>query len=330
MVSKYQEEERTKQISLLDNSQLFDNSKGGGFFMGKSREFVLTEPINNLFSPIREDVVLYFKENNISWWGGNTPSGHLLSSQISCLNHLFFIRNDKDIVLSILNSVRDEFTEVLPIPNDHNGTYIGFEVVSGDDYLNEKQSTRGSNCTSIDAFIYARHSNGEIWLIPIEWKYTEHYNNQDKSTEDRQGAENKGLNGKGNERLARYTSLLEKKEQTQLKKLSEYKGSIYYQEPFYQLMRQTLWAQEVVAHKDCCNEPLKADNYLHIHIIPQANADLLNKQYRVSGKGMENTWREHLCDQNKYIIIDPIDFLKPISTSYVELWDYLNKRYWNR
>ena len=330
MASKFQEEERTKQISLINNSQLFDNSKGGGFFMGKSRDFVLTNPINNLFSPIREDVVAYFKDNNISWWGGNTPSGHLLSSQISCLNHLFYIRNDRDIVLSILNNVKDEFIEVLPIPNDINSAYIGFEVVSGDDYLNEKQSTRGSNCTSIDAFIYARHRNGEIWLIPIEWKYTEHYNNQDKSTEDRQGVENKGLNGKGNERLARYTPLIENKEQNQLKKMAEYKGSIYYQEPFYQLMRQTLWAKEVIAHKNNNNEFFKADNYLHIHIIPNKNSDLLNKQYRVSKKGLEETWRDCLCNQDKYIIVDSFNFLNPIMSNYKELWDYLYDRYWDR
>ncbi len=328
MASKFQETERLKQVSLIDSSKLFDNSRGGGSFMGKPREFVLKEAKNNLFSPIREDVVSYFEENKISWWGGKAPSGHLLSSQISCLNHLFYIRKDKDIVLSILNSVRNEFKEVLPIPCDENGMYIGFEVISGADYLNEKRSIRGSNCTSIDAFIYARHRSGELWLIPIEWKYTEYYDNQDKSTEDRKGAENKGLNGIGNVRLARYTSLIDKKEQTQLKKLSEYKGSIYYQEPFYQLMRQTLWAEEVVAHKGSANEPLKADNYFHIHVIPNKNTDLLDKKYRVSGKGMEESWRSCLNDQSKYTIVDPVSFLEPISNKYSEFWKYLNARYW--
>ncbi len=52
MASKFQEEERIKQINLINKSELFDNTKGGGFFMGKSRAFVLEKPINNLFSPI--------------------------------------------------------------------------------------------------------------------------------------------------------------------------------------------------------------------------------------------------------------------------------------
>lgn len=83
-----------------------------------------------------------------------------------------------------------------PISFDKVPAFIAFEVVSDIDHLNEGMTNRGSNCTSIDAFIYARHSSGELWLIPIEWKYTEHYNNQDKSKEDRE-AEPQGSNGKG-------------------------------------------------------------------------------------------------------------------------------------
>ena len=132
MASKFQEQERIKQINHIQNTTLFDNSKGGGYFKGKIRDFVLSNSINNLFSPIREDVVHYFKENNITWWGGNGPTGHVLSSQIACLNHLFHIRNDKESVLAILNNIRNEFIEVLPIPSDRAETYIAFEVVSGD------------------------------------------------------------------------------------------------------------------------------------------------------------------------------------------------------
>ena len=61
--------------------------------------------------------------------------------------------------------------------------------------MNENTSTRGSNCTSVDAFIYAVHRGDEKrWLIPIEWKYTENYSNEDKSNEDRPN-EDKGPNG---------------------------------------------------------------------------------------------------------------------------------------
>lgn len=295
-MSRYKKSQYARQEDLINNSDIFNGDKGNGYFMGKARNFVLKDGMNNLYEPIRNDVLRYFKDNEISWWGGDKPSGHTLSSQIACLNHLFAIMNDKSSVLAMLNGVRDEFKEVLPVKCDATPQYIGFEVVSKEDPLNEKASTRGSNCTSVDAFIHAKHRDDSIWLIPIEWKYTEHYANQDKSNEDRQGEE-KGSNGKGQERVRRYSALTDAS--LQLKSLDSYYGSIYYQEPFYQLMRQTLWAENVVKLKE---ENLKADNYMHIHVIPSVNKDLLDKKYSVSGMDMEETWRSMLNDQSKYII----------------------------
>ena len=237
-MSRYKKSQYIRQEDLVNNSDIFNGDKGNGYFMGKPRHFVLKDGMNNLYEPIRNDVLRYFKDNEISWWGGDKPSGHTLSSQIACLNHLFAIMNDHDAVLAMLNGVRDEFEKVLPVGSDANPKYIGFEVVSKKDHLNEKTSTRGSNCTSVDAFIYARHKDdGKLWLIPIEWKYTEHYANLDKSKEDRHGEE-KGSNGKGQERMRRYAALTDAS--LQLMSLDSYYGSIYYQEPFYQLMRQTL------------------------------------------------------------------------------------------
>ena len=321
-MSRYKKSQYIRQEDLINNSDIFNGDKGNGYFMGKPRHFVLKDGMNNLYEPIRNNVLRYFKDNDISWWGGDKPSGHTLSSQIACLNHLFSIMGDKEAVLAMLNGVRDEFKEVLSVQCDAAPQYIGFEVVSEEDPLNEKTSTRGSNCTSVDAFIYAKHKDDSIWLIPIEWKYTEHYANLDKSNEDRQGEE-KGSNGKGQERVRRYSALTDAS--LQLKSLDSYYGSIYYQEPFYQLMRQTLWAENVVKLKE---EKLKADNYMHIHVIPSANKDLLDKKYSVSGMGMEDTWRSMLNDQSKYIIVDPQKLLEPIKDKYPELVSYLKKRYW--
>lgn len=321
-MSRYKNSQYIRQEDLINNSDIFSGDKGNGYFMGKPRHFVLKDGMNNLYEPIRNDVIRYFKDNKISWWGGDKPSGHTLSSQIACLNHLFAIMGDKEAVLAMLNGVRDEFKKVLSVQCDAAPQYIGFEVVSEEDPLNEKTSTRGSNCTSVDAFIYAKHKDDSIWLIPIEWKYTEHYANLDKSNEDRQGEE-KGSNGKGQERVRRYSALTDAS--LQLKGLDSYYGSIYYQEPFYQLMRQTLWAENVVKLKE---EKLKADNYMHIHVIPSANKDLLDKKYSVSGMGMEETWRSMLTNQSKYIIVDPQKLLEPIKDKYPELVSYLKKRYW--
>ena len=328
MASKYQESQREKQINLLYETDLFHGDSGNGRFMGKARPFVLHNGLNNFYPAIKEEVLTYFNDNSISWWGGSRPTGHLLSSQMACLNHLFYIRKDKEAVLKMLNGVQNQFVDILPIPTDKGEEgYIAFEAVSGDDYLNEQQSTRGSNCTSIDALIYAKDKNDKLWLIPIEWKYTEFYNNQDKSTEDYPGDENKGKGGKGKVRLDRYQNLIN--DSTQLKSLSDYESSIYYQEPFYQLMRQTLWAEQVVKHRFSDSQKLKADNYLHIHVIPARNRDLLDKCYRVSNDKMENTWRNYLIDSSKYIIVDPQQLMKPLIHKYPDMIAYLEKRYWD-
>ncbi|OEU80443.1 MAG: hypothetical protein BA865_04050 [Desulfobacterales bacterium S5133MH4] len=50
----------------------------------------------------------YFERNHITWWMGdkkNEPTGHLLSSQVACINHLYFARQRKDVATAILKSV---------------------------------------------------------------------------------------------------------------------------------------------------------------------------------------------------------------------------------
>ena len=312
-MSKYRDSQYERQQRLMQSEDIFLGDRGNGVFKGKVRSFVLQNGMNNLYEPIRMEAIHYFKDNKISWWGGSRPTAHTLSSQIACLNHLFSIRKDKSAVLAMLNGIRDEFVDVLQIKCDKEPQYIGFEVVSDGDYLNEQKSTRGSQCTSVDALIYAKHRSGAKWLIPIEWKYTEYYQNEDKSKE-----------AKGQVRVGRYAALTD--ESLQLKSLDNYYGSVYYQEPFYQLMRQTLWAENMVKHNTV--ERLSADDYLHIHVIPRENGDLLDKRYKVSGKGMEEAWRDMLTDQSKYIIIDPATLFAPIANRYPDLAEYLQSRYW--
>lgn len=91
-------------------------------------------------------------------------------------------------------------------------------------------------------------------------------------------------------------------------------------------MRQTLWAENVVRHS--VNETLQAEDYLHIHVIPAENKDLLDKKYKVSGMGMEATWRSMLNDQSKYVIIDPRVLFEPLVGRYPDLASYLEMRYW--
>ena len=314
-MKKFYNTERKRHLELIAKC-FFGQDKGNGFFKGKQYPFILKHPENNLYEPIREDAIKYFKENGISWWGGTKPTGHVLSSQIACLNHLFAIRKDPEAVLALVNGICNKFKEVLPLKCDKDNGYIAFEAVSDIDHLNEDGPTRGSNCTSVDALVLAVDNNDENWLIPIEWKYTESYD--DYSSSDKSTGE------KGQVRMNRYTDLINNSKQ--LRSLSVYEGSAYYFEPFYQLMRQTLWAEQMLSNKE--SECVKADHYMHIHVIPSGDVDLLNKIYRVSGKDMETTWRGMLIDQSKYIIVDPKNFLSPIKKTYPNHWNYLTTRYY--
>lgn len=315
MSRKYYYSERERQAQLIADN-FFEHDKGKGYFRGNPYAFILHNGKNNLYAPIRKDAIQYFDENNIKWWGGKTPTGHVLSSQIACVNHLMSIRKDPQAVLALINGVRNQFKAVLPIESDKDKAYIAFEAVSDSDHLNEDGPTRGSNCTSVDALILAVDNNDETWLIPIEWKYTESYPDGESA--------DKSSGIKGVTRMGRYNNLIDASEQ--LRSLPDYKGSVYYFEPFYQLMRQTLWAEQMIAFKD--SERVKAQHYTHIHVVPEENLDLLGKKYRLTGKGMEQTWRDMISDQSKYIIVDPRKFIAPIKSSYPDLWEYLNKRYY--
>ena len=318
--------------AMLIKNHFFGNDCGNGRFgkYQKQYSFVLQNGVNNLYEPIRTEALKYFKDNKITWWGDNTeyPTGHTVSSQIACINHLMFLRQRPEAVLSLINGLNKvRFNKVLPVLCDTDTSYIAFEVVSDNSYFNEQEQNRGSYCTSIDVLIYAEDVNKETWIIPIEWKYTEAYDDtlkEDKSLEDYPWGI--GKHGKGQERMRRYNDLITKS--NQLKTLTNYESSVYYFEPFYQLMRQTLWAEQMIKNRE--TEKIKADHYLHVHIVPKANVDLLEKTYKVSNQNMEDTWRSMLNDQSKYVIVDPQDFMEPIKKEYQELYKYVEIRYYGK
>lgn len=324
---KYQD----KQIEI--QKSLFNSSKFGGLFMGDDRNFVLKDPRDNFIHNVNYgDVINYFIINGINWWKGKAPTGHILSSQIACLNHLFPIRNSFDAVLALVKTIDADFDGVEIIKNDKEGSqgYISFEVVSDTDHLNEKRGknkklTRGSQCTSIDAVIIAKKMEKRT-LITIEWKYVEHYYNVDKS---------KNPKGKksGDSRLNNYCGsnnvqnphLIQNS--CQLAKKEDYRGSVYFFEPFYQLMRQTLWAEQMI--KNEATETIKADDFINLHIIPKENNELRNKLYKCSGgKDLLTTWQSQLVTPSKYVLMSPDEFFAKMIPEYSDLVHSLQIRYW--
>lgn len=302
-----------KRGEELIQQNFFDDATGGCVYRDKPRPYVLQDGSHNLYPKNREDALTYFQQNNITWWSGKAPTGHILSSQIACLNHLFTIKNDKYAVLNLLKTISDGFTDVLPI-DEHLGGYIQFEAVGGNvNLLNEGTNKRGSNCTSVDALICALHQDGRYYMIPIEWKYVESYGNEDKSEGD-----------KGITRKSRYNDLIANSQYL----INDNKLSCYWVEPFYQLMRQTLWVEQQLLNHRPEGFGLEDVDYIHVHVIPDGNKTLLKKKYPCSNKEMKETWKSCLTFPDKYVVISPQQFYskQPKDT---ELYRYLSTRYWD-
>ena len=82
----YRETERQRSVRIRES--LCEEDPGGGIYQKLPRDFVLIDPEKNLWTDIRKYTIDYFQKNKIVWWPGqSSPTGHLLSSQISCLNH---------------------------------------------------------------------------------------------------------------------------------------------------------------------------------------------------------------------------------------------------
>ncbi len=380
--------------TLIHQTDVFDGDPGEDHKCIRKYDYMLRDGQNNLFKPYRAEMISYMANNGAAWWGGGGPPVNPLSSQAACLNHLFPFREDAEAVLAIARKISPDIVAVLPIETDRYApAYIQFEAVSDEDHLNEGCVTRGSNCTSLDALIYAVHKDGRKLLLPIEWKYTEVY-----------GDENKAEGTSGQTRKGRYDGLM--KQSRQLLAAPK-EPSVYYFEPFYQLMRQTLWAEQMIAHgkteepkgayretaafKGIQRDPvgqvlapqgtagfagahggtegpqrsqqetaplkgiqretgdprtarrdteaqgvahpiaetLRADDFIHVHVVPCGNGELLRRPFACSGKTLETTWRAQLSDQSKYWLVCPEFLLSQINgKKYGEVFRYLQARYW--
>jgi len=299
----FRENERKRMVEIRDD--IF-RDPGGGKYSKLEREFVLKNPQLNLWGGIREDALDYFERNHIVWWGEgeNKSSGHVLSSQIACLNHLFFLRQRKDVATAILRNIRSDIVEAVVVDDG----FVEFEVIGNQNHLGEKSHTRGANATSIDAVMVGMKRDGRNILVMIEWKYTEHY-----------GPENKYIPA----RAKVYDPLLADPD-SPIK--SQNYESLYY-EPFYQLMRQTLLGWKMVQKNE-----YNCDEYIHLHVIPLKNKDLKERVTSpdLTGKTMSEAWQNVLREPKRYQVISPKELLLPIKNCLdtYAIFAYLEKRYW--
>lgn len=310
----YLESQRKKACQLAE--QMFENRKGG-VYRKIPRDFVLINPEENLYTKIRKEAIQYFADNKIVWWpGGKEPTGHLLSSQIACINHLFFLRKDKEAALQVLKGINPDFVEVCL---DFEDGYIGFEVTSKESYLNEvapgKKQTRGANCTSVDAMMTGKLNSGKKIQVLIEWKYTESYPKACKAD-----------GSSGETRQKRYNDLILDNHSPLVAKVPI---ENYYYEPIYQLMRQTLLAWKMIKHKE---QELHADDWLHIDVIPENNVQLRRKVHApdLDKEDLHKSWTSLLKQPGRYKILTPNQLLNPLTSihKFQNQIEYLQTRYW--
>lgn len=303
---KYIDRQREKVVALRD--KLFDDP-GNGVFMGKEREFVLSDASRNLWKEIHDEAVDYFDRNKVSWWKSPSgPSGHLLSSQVACVNHLFPIRQSEQLATEVLKKVDPSFKRALKVDDG----FVEFEMVGKELLGKERTLSRGANSTSIDAMMVGEKNDGTIILVLIEWKYTESY------------TDNSILySASGTSRLENYRELLEA---PNCPVVCENLEALFY-EPFYQLMRQTLLGWTMTQRKE-----YGTSDWLHLHIVPPTNKELKDRVTSPTLKGntMETAWKGVLRQPERYNVIPPEDFLSPLQNTSAtkELAAYLNERYW--
>jgi hypothetical protein len=298
------ERERRRLTAKRD---LLFKDPGLGLFSGKPREFVLNEAAANLWEGIRADALHYFACNEIQWWKGEQegPTGHMLSSQVACVNHLHLLRQRGDVATAVLRAIDPAVVEAEIVDDG----YVEFEFIGKEQYLKEKSFSRGANCTSLDAFMIGRTADGVRRAFLIEWKYTEAYRHEDKYVP---------------ERAQVYDHLITAEDSP----FRPIEPRAFYYEPFYQMMRQTLLGCQLIKHNDhgCAS-------YRHVHVVPEENTEFHQTVTAplLKGASVSEAWRAVLKHPEFYIGSTPADFMRPVlqERDTKALTDYLDRRYWS-
>jgi hypothetical protein len=245
---------------------------------------------------IRHSALDYFEDHDIKWWtsrfDGRTkdmnarPTGHLNSSQVACVNHLEPARVDAAVAMRLVQNV-DPLLAAVAVDDG----YVDYEWIGAASYLGEAGArTRGANVTSLDAVMCGEYA-GRRTLLAVEWKYLESY-----------GVDSVATSKRGTNRVETYRPLL------------EHPGcpirvddiSWLFYEPYYQLMRQTLLAWQMVEHTE-----FGATDWLHLHVVPELNVALRQSRAATDlpGRTMAEKWRSVLKQPRRYVLITATELL---------------------
>jgi hypothetical protein len=209
-----------------------------------------------------------FSSRGIKWWrsassgdapGIDGPTRNLASSQVACVNFLLPLARRPHALLAFLQVIDPSVVGIEPIPSREGlaPSLVEFEWVGWDQSLEGGKITRGAMQTSADAVVVGRTAHGCRAFV-FEWKYCEEY----RSPTD------KGAGRSGVTRRSRYASRYAAED-------SSFTGDIpiddFLFEPFYQLMRLRLMADEMC--RNGVTPTLVVTDARVVAVCPGANKD---------------------------------------------------------
>lgn len=274
-----------------------------GLERGREYEFCLPGEYAaySLLPEVRDFALALFAVLDIPWHAGvgRSPSNHLLSSQVQCVNALGQMVTEPHRIIRAFGAVLGTALvhEIEP------GRSLTFEYIGSEDVLNEAAGgvrRRGTHCTSVDAAFVHTTVEGLRELVLVEWKYTEHYSRRrpepkrDQVRFERYGALINAADGPIAAGLVPWEELL--------------------QEPLYQLMRQQLLAHELekrAAHG--------AERVRVVHVLPSGNdayqRSLYGEHALSLGATVKEVWSRLLRHNDRFVQVDSAMFVDPEVTS---------------
>lgn len=320
-MSTYRTEAKLNQIQFKSRTKSISN-KGrlDGDYRGLPRAFCL--PIEyaqqNLYPPIQEAAIDFFKHHNIKWHDGHggNPSNHLCDSQVCCVNFLFPFADKPIELANLLSPIYPKISRMLPV---EDGMYVSFEWIGAENYLREKvrgqvKRSRGANFTSADAIVIFEDKQNQRHVVLIEWKYTESYS-----------PTNMRFSKNGTDRLQIYQHLFEEPDCLINLNLLPTIEALFY-EPFYQFMRQQFLAAKMEKALE-----LEADKVSVLHICPEANKafkKITSPTLKELGNSATEIWKKVLVDQEKFVSVSTESLFSSFYSTTLNDWKtYIQERY---
>jgi hypothetical protein len=194
-----------------------------------------------------------------------------------------------------------------------DGGYVAYEWIGEKNYLSERGQTRGANRTSLDALMVAKAEDQRVFLL-FEWKYTESYPR----------GNTRARSGRGTDRIAVYRPFLERPDCPI--RVPDDRFDVLFYDPLEQLMRQTLLGWQMLKAGEH-----KADDWRHVLVVPDGNADLLgaNPSPDLPGDSLSDAWSGVHRNPARFSILSPSDLLEGVgpAENWREWREWLRPRY---